>query len=123
MKPSTVLRLSVFAAAAMVFLPPGPELDDLAELIFGACQRTVEAEGDGIEGHPFPLHLEGPQKSGEAEGAVRPFIDPDGSGAAVFSFAVPKGASGTYTLQVTDISKTNCFFDRTLGTLVASVRL
>lgn len=47
----------------------------------------------------------------------------DGAGVASFSVAVPKGANGVYALTVTGISKTNCFFDSSLGVLFGSVPL
>ena len=47
----------------------------------------------------------------------------DVSGVAGFSVGVPRGASGTYTLTVTDVSGTDLFFDPTHSTLSASVGL
>ena len=56
-------------------------------------------------------------------GTISQTATTDGSGAAVFSVPVPKGASGIYAIQVTGISKPNCYFDSTLGVLSASARL
>jgi uncharacterized protein YfaS (alpha-2-macroglobulin family) len=56
-------------------------------------------------------------------GVVTQTVTTDFAGVANFSVNVPKGASGTYTLLVTGISKTDFFFDTTLGSLWASIQI
>ena len=56
-------------------------------------------------------------------GVMAQTVTTDGSGAAVFSVDVPRGGSGTYSLAVTSVSKTDYIYDATLGLLAASVQI
>jgi PKD repeat protein len=56
-------------------------------------------------------------------GVVTQTVTTDFAGVASFSVDVPKGASGTYSLLVTGITKPDFFFDTSLGYLSATTQI
>ncbi len=116
----TITAQQVLYSSSVALSPDVKYHKKTATPISGQLTGTVtvmDTEGRAVAGATVQAAWATPN------GVVTQTVTTDFAGVANFSVNVPKGVSGTYSLLVTGITKTDFFFDTTLGSSSATTQI